>query len=168
MKQRIVAMIVEDLFTMGVMDSAVVSNQMVYARHLLKRVDQLPDDEHQEPSIPVSVIRAELERVKECWPQNSERAFGTRFCCDHLLRWIGEQTQPQPEPEAGDGWVSNGGLHSRDTKNGDTYSIREVVAKEPTVYAVDIGPWFAGIRPTLESAKALADEFAEANGGWAS
>lgn len=81
------------------------------------------------------------------------------------------QCPPEPEPSIANdpkaSWRFDGEKYRRLTKNQVTYGICLTEMYGTEVYSLELGIWTVGHCPTLEKAMELADEYAQANGGWA-
>lgn len=151
-----------------------VSSEMlnVSDKHDCQKIEEavmkLPDDQPQEPCIPVSVIRERIAKETKDWEPdglNPNYLSGIRDCYKWWGQWLDHQVGQEPQPEPGDGWKeTEPGLNTRVARNGVTAYI--TVNESLILYELTFGGHFLGKFPTLDKAKALADEFAEANGGW--
>lgn len=106
------------------------------------------------------------------YSKDTRKLVQSDFTEDDLLRlnqhaWAKEQAEPGIAADPKASWRFDGEKYTRKTKNNVTYKIFATTMKEPTIYGLEVGIWFAGYRPTLEKAMELADEYAQANGGWA-
>lgn len=137
----------------------------------IKLAQMLPDDQPQEPCIPVSVIRNEIDRRMRLYVDcMSAYNKGGADVYKEIKDWLDLQVQlTAPQPEPSDGWaIWLSGL-ARNLKDDSEVWIRKSSGAE--LYRVflvigDDDEEIIGTRFTIDKAKALADEFAEANGGW--
>lgn len=157
-----------------------VSSEMlnVSDKHDCQKIEEavmkLPDDQPQEPCIPVSVIRERIAKETKDWEPdglNPNYLSGIRDCYKWWGQWLDHQVGQEPQPEPGDGWEFTGSSYFRLTKTGLKFWVVRhdcgdfafwVLKADHKVNLLQLG-----IRHDPESAKALAERFAKANGGWA-